>query len=231
MTTILVIDDEKDVLKALRDFLVCEHFDVLCASTGNQGLAMAKEKHPDLILLDLRLPDVDGYDVCRMLKENSTTRQIPILMLSTRSKDTEKVIGLEIGADDYITKPYNELELLARIHVALRRKSQSASGGNSVPTFFIYGPIELNTEARSILVDNAPIKLTRKEFDMLAVFLAKPGKVFSRSSLLSAVWGEAYESLQGTVDSHIKTLRQKLGSAGKLIETVPAVGYRLKEDL
>lgn len=229
MATILIIDDEKDVLKALRDILTEEHFKVLAATNGKQGIQVAQNDRPDLILLDLRLPDMDGYDVCRKLKENPNTASIPVLMVSTRSKETEKVVGLEIGADDYITKPYNELELLARIRVALRRKKEGSTGIGVTPSRLCFGTLKLDSESRQVFVQSKNIKLTRKEFDLLALFMSKPGKVFNRSSLLSAVWGASYDFLQGTVDSHVKNLRKKLGPAGRLIETVPGVGYRFSD--
>lgn len=232
MPTILIIDDEKDIANTLRDTLTLEKFDVFCAENGKKGLQIAKEKKIDLILLDLRLPDMDGYDVCRTLKSIPATASIPILMLSTRSKDIEKVVGLEIGADDYLTKPYNDLELLARIRVALRRSIGSgAENKPEGPISITIGPVEVNSETRQVSVADENIKLTRKEFDLLFVFVKKPGKVFSRLDLLNQVWGQSFESLQGTVDSHIKTLRKKLGSASQFIETVPGVGYRWAETL
>lgn len=226
---ILIIDDEKDIVKGLKDTLLNEHLDVLAAYTGKQGLKLAQENKPDLILLDLRLPDMDGYDVCRLLKQDSDTSEIPVLMVSTRSKDSEKIVGLEIGADDYITKPYNDLELLARIRVALRRKIKS-TGAAPKSLQRIHGSVRLDGEGRKVLVDGVVVNLTKKEFDLLDFLMSKPGKALTRSNILSAVWPADFDSLQGTVDSHIKTLRKKLGDASRYIETIPAVGYRWAEE-
>ncbi len=178
-----------------------------------------------MIVLDLRLPDLDGYDVCRQLKTNPQTSAIPILMLSTRSKDTEKVIGLEVGAEDYITKPYNPIELLARIRVALRRVTKSPLS-SSEKSVYTCGQLVVDVDSRQATVNKKVVKLTRKEFDLLVFFLSKPDKAHTRSNLMSAVWGVDYESMQGTVDSHIRTLRKKLGPVSESIETIPAVGYR-----
>ncbi len=230
MQKILIIDDEKDVLKGLKDFLVSEHFDVATALTGRDGIQKAFQEKPDLVLLDLRLPDIDGYDVCRELRSDERTKSTPILMVSTRSKDMEKVIGLEVGADDYITKPYSPIELLARIRVALRRVNKQEPGAAKSQSYRSKN-LSVDADSRQVHVDKTSIKLTKKEFDLLLFFLMKPAKVHTRNNLMSAVWGVEYESMQGTVDSHIKTLRQKLGKAGQFIETVPAVGYRWTEEV
>jgi two-component system, OmpR family, alkaline phosphatase synthesis response regulator PhoP len=182
-----------------------------------------------LILLDLRLPDMDGYDVCRILKNQPETTAIPIIIVSTRSKDTEKVVGLEVGADDYLTKPYNDLELLARIRVALRRRPVSFSTTGKNETEKTRNKfIELDAEGRNVVVEGVPIVLTRKEFDLLAYLMSREGKAVTRATILEAVWGNSFDSLQGTVDTHVKTLRKKLGNAGSLIETLPGIGYRWK---
>jgi len=226
---ILIVDDEKDILKSLKDTLAGESFTIVTAMTGKDGISTALKEKPDLILLDLRLPDMDGYDVCRELKKSEGTKQIPIIMLSTRSKDTEKVVGLEIGADDYLTKPYNSMELLARIRVALRRVQNAQSAPTKPVGIYRSGPLLIESEERSVKVNQKAIKLTRKEFDLLVALVSKPGKVFSRSGLMEMVWGYAYDSLQGTVDSHIKTLRKKLGGLSDRIETVTGIGYKWSE--
>lgn len=222
---ILVIDDEKDILKALQDTLESEHFRVLTAMTGVRGIEIAGREKPDLILLDLRLTDMDGYDVCRTLKLKPETADIPIVMVSTRSKDVEKVVGLEIGADDYLTKPYSTVELLARVRVVFRRR-RLLKEGLSASGLLRSGPVIVDVDGRSVRVEGKIVQLTRKEFDLLILFLSKPGRAFTRVALLESVWGYNYDSMNSTVDSHIKTLRKKLTTAGKLIETVTGVGYR-----
>lgn len=226
--SLLIVDDEKDILKSLKDTLAGENFTLFTAMTGKDAIATATKERPDLILLDLRLPDIDGYDVCRELKKSDETKHIPIIMLSTRSKDTEKVVGLEIGADDYLTKPYNTMELLARIRVALRR-IQNIQAVPKAAGVLRSGDLLIDPESRSVKVNKKEVKLTRKEFDLLVALISKPGKVFNRSGLMEMVWGYAYDSLQGTVDSHIKTLRKKLGKSAEKIETVTGIGYKWSE--
>lgn len=223
---VLIIDDEKDVVKAMRDTLVKENFEVSAAYTGESGIKTATSQVPQLIILDLRLPDKTGFEVCQELKKNAATEHIPIIMVTTRSSDTEKIVGLEVGADDYITKPFNPLELLARIKAVLRRSQKKPA---KISPEISHGPIRLSQDARSVLVNNKPVTLTRKEFDLLVHMLINVGKALSRKNILESVWGEAYDSLQGTVDTHIKSLRKKLGSAGTLIETLPGVGYRFAD--
>jgi DNA-binding response OmpR family regulator len=219
---VLIIDDEKDVLTALKDVLTQEGFVAHTAQTGTDGIKSARQLKPDVIVLDLRLPDLDGYDVCRILKSEPATAAIPILMLSTRSKDTEKIVGLEIGADDYLTKPYNPLELVARLRVALRRKNAAPVTVDTLQS----GPVRMDIGGRIVTVDKRIVRLTKKEFDVLATLLEKPGKVFSRQALLQRVWGVDHDSFQGTIDTHVKTLRKKLGSAAAFLETVTGIGYR-----
>lgn len=224
MIKILIIDDEKDVLRGLEDLLISEHYKTVTAEKGKEGIEKALREKPNLILLDIRLPDMSGLDVCRELKSNALTSGIPVLMVSTRSKDTEKVVGLEVGADDYITKPYSPHELLARIRVALRRMATNEVA--SEKKYYECAELKVEAESRQVFVDDKPIKLTRKEFDLLVFFLTKPEKAHTRRNLMSAIWGESYETMQDTVDSHIKTLRKKLGKPARFIETLPTIGYR-----
>lgn len=226
---VLIVDDEKDILKSLKDTLAGENFTLFTAMTGKEAISTTNKERPDLIVLDLRLPDIDGYDVCREIKKNEATKHIPIIMLSTRSKDTEKVVGLEIGADDYLTKPYNTMELLARIRVALRRVQNFQTVPPNESGIRRSGDLIIEPESRSVKINKKEIKLTRKEFDLLVTLVSKPGKVFNRAGLMEIVWGYAYDSLQGTVDSHIKTLRKKLGKISERIETVTGIGYKWSE--
>jgi DNA-binding response OmpR family regulator len=227
---VLIIDDEKDILKSLKDTLTSENFEVITAVNGKLGIKGALESIPDVILLDLRLPDMDGYDVCRALKNKPETADIPIIILSTRSKHTEKVVGLEMGAEDYLTKPYNDLELLARIRVVLRRRQAGSSEHKKSSGKIRHGFIEVNLDARLVSVRSLPVSLTRKEFDLLAFFIDRKGKALSRAFILEALWGQDFDSLAGTIDTHVKTLRKKLGDAGSFIETIPGVGYRWADE-
>jgi len=227
---ILVVDDEIGVLKAISTTLKKEGFEVESAKTGQIGIDIAEKSIPDLILLDLRLPDMDGYDVCQLLKKGKKTASIPIIMVTTRAQDTEKVVGLQIGADDYITKPYNPLELVARVRAMLRRGAILANAQKEPSKILRYGSVEVNLDIRNVTVSSKKIKLPPKEYELLIKLLARPGKVFSRDSLMASIWGHSYESLHGTVDHHIACLRKKMGPASQWIETVSGIGYCWAEE-
>jgi DNA-binding response OmpR family regulator len=220
---IFIIDDEKDMIGIATALLEDNGYVVRSASHPNEGIRQIQANPPDLILLDVALPDKDGFEVCKELKAHPATRSIPVIMISVRSDETNVVVGLEIGAVDYVTKPFRKHELLARIKSALTRSGEPAS---SAPIKSVSGPVEIDIESRMVKVHGESIQLTRKEFDLLALFVSNTGKVLRRQYLLESVWGYEFDSMQGTIDSHMKTLRKKLGTAGSLIETVTGVGYR-----
>lgn len=219
---ILAIDDEKDILKLVQYNLEREGHQVLCAKTGEEGLEVARAKKPDLILLDLMLPGMDGLEVCKILRSNKDTRQIPVLMLTAKSSEVDQVLGLELGASDYITKPFSVKVLSARVKNALRNKEVKKE---DAPTLRVGGFI-IDRERRSLTVHGKPVSLTKLEFQLLSYLMQNHGKVFSRDQLLSGVWeGEAFV-VDRTVDVHVRSIRQKLGKYRDQVETVRGSGYR-----
>ena len=222
MTTILIIEDEPELVKVLRDYLEKAGFQVETAYRGDTGLSAWEHKRPDLVLLDLNLPGMDGLDVAREIRRKADT---PIIMLTARVEEMDQLIGLELGADDYITKPFSPRLVVAKVRAVLRRGSGSQPG----PQILRVADVEVDLEAHSVSRANAPIELTPTEFGLLAAMIAQPGRAFSRLQLLEASQGAAYEGYERTIDAHIKNLRAKLEPDPKnprYIETVFGVGYR-----
>ncbi len=224
MSRILLIEDDADIALSLEYNLKKEGgHAVVTARDGEVGLREALARTPDLVLLDLNLPGMDGLEVCRQLRARSTTSRVPIIMLTARVGEGEKVAGLDLGADDYITKPYSVKEVLARVRAVLRRR------GAEEDEVLEDGPLVLTLAARRAEVDGREVVLTRKEFDLLVDLVRNRGRVLTREKLLERVWGYDYPGETRTVDVHIRRLRKKLGSAGeKGIETVVGVGYRYR---
>ena len=214
---ILLVDDEPQVLAICHDYLKVSGYDVVIATDGLQGLAAARREKPDLIVLDLILPEMDGLDVCRAIRRKSI---VPIIMLTGRADETDRVIGLEIGADDYITKPFSPRELVARVHVVLRRAS-----ADSTAEVIRIGNVTLDRSHYEIQIEKRTITLTPSEFEIMAALMSQPGRIFSRSQLLRAAHGIAFENHGRAIDSHIRNLRYKL-EPDELIFTVQGVGYQ-----
>lgn len=228
---ILIVDDEPAVLDMLAYNLRRANYEVLTAADGRTALYLARNDRPDLILLDLMLPEVDGFDVCRELRRSS---QVPIIMLTARDDEIDRVVGLELGADDYVCKPFSVRELMARIKAVLRRVAGEA-GESQPPVTRLTGPggLALHVEPREALVHTIPLDLTRLEFDLLYTLLAHPGQVLSREQLLTQVWGYDYPGDARAVDSTIKRLRAKLRAADPQADCIVAVrgiGYKLRRD-
>lgn len=223
---ILVIDDEEDILELVRYNLAKEGYHVFCVPSGELALKKALEENPDLILLDLMLPGVDGLDVCKRLKSDPLTSAIPIVMLTAKGEDADIVSGLELGADDYVTKPFSPRVLLARIKTALRRRKQEEPDESSIVKI---RELMINPARHEVLVKNSPMTLTATEFRILHFLARRPGWVFTRDQIISAVKGDDYPVTERSVDVQIVGLRKKLGSAGNYIETVRGVGYRFRE--
>jgi DNA-binding response OmpR family regulator len=220
--TILVVDDEARIVKLVRDYLERAGFDVLSAPDGETALTLARLEQPDLIILDLMLPAVDGLDVCRRLRQESG---VPIIMLTARVEEADRIVGLELGADDYVTKPFSPRELVARVRATLRR----ASGEVGPTTVLRVGDVELDTASLDANVAGEPVDLTPTEFQLLATLVRQPGRIFSREQLLEAVHGVAFDGYDRSVDSHIKNLRRKIEPdprRPRYIQTVYGVGYR-----
>jgi DNA-binding response OmpR family regulator len=229
MPTILLIEDALDLAQVIRRELQAAGYSVLHAADGLAGVEMDDRHDPDLIILDWMLPKMDGLDVLRRLRQSSA---VPVLMLTARGEEADRVIGLELGADDYLTKPFSMRELVARVRALLRRAGRVyevlASDRSPHHAILNYGELMLNPAAYQVSVGDAPLELTRTEFDLLHLLLRNPGRAFSRSYLLDAVWGEAYVTGDRSVDNAILRLRRKLGAYGGAIETVWGVGYRLR---
>lgn len=221
---IAIIDDEPDILQLVAlqvrksGFRAAEFPDAACF------YRFLNDKRPDLVLLDLMLPDIDGIDVCKYIKGNPQTAAIPVIMLTARAEEFDKVLGLEIGADDYVTKPFSSRELVARIKAILRR-SQTAETGNLLT---ITDGLTIDLEKYEVRADGQPINLTATEFNLLKIIAQKPGHVFSRTHLLDQLWGEDKIVVNRTIDVHIKNLREKLGAYGRLIRNLRGVGYKLE---
>jgi len=231
MPKILVVEDEKPIRELVKYNLEREGFQVLQAADGNTGLEMARKELPDLIVLDVMLPGQDGLSVCRALHQEAATRSIPIIMLSARGEEVDKVLGLEMGADDYITKPFSPRELLARVKARLRRQTAD-SVVSEEPGRVIVGKLVIDQDRFVVSVNGVKRDLTPKEFELLRYLARNPGKVFTRELLLDKIWGYDYTGDSRTVDVHIRHLRQKLEQipgAPHYIETVRGVGYRFKE--
>jgi DNA-binding response OmpR family regulator len=223
--TILVIDDEKDILKLVQYNLEKEGYPVLTAKTGEEGLELAKAKKPDLVILDLMLPGIDGNEVCKLLKSGAQTRAIPVLMLTAKGAEVDQVLGLELGASDYITKPFSVKVLLARVKNAFRR----AETLKEAPALLRAGDLVIDKERQSFTIKGKPVALTKLEFRILGFLMENPGKVYSRDQLLSGAWGGEAFVVDRTVDVHVRSIRQKLGKHRDAIETVRGSGYRFKE--
>jgi len=228
---ILLIEDEKDIADLIRLHLRDLGFDVTIARDGNNGLLQSSQHRWDLIILDLRLPGVDGLDICRGIRQRSET--VPILMVTSKSSELDRVVGLEVGADDYVTKPFSVLELMARVKAILRRASVSRLEPREAPRAVQVGCLFIDPATRHVTVRGEPIELTPREFDLLLHFARNPGRVFRRTELLDSVWGYGHEGYEHTVNSHINRLRSKIETDPRnpaIVVTVHGVGYKLVDD-
>jgi DNA-binding response OmpR family regulator len=226
VATILVVDDEPKIAQLARDYLEHAGFTVLTAADGRTGLARAREDRPDLIVLDLRLPDVDGLDVTRTLRRASS---VPIIMLTARGEESDKLVGLELGADDYIVKPFSPKELVARVRAVLRRWEQATAADADI---LRAGDLVLDVPRMRVTAGGRPVELSPSEFQLLTALARHPGRVFTRSQLLDALHGVAFESYERAIDAHVKNLRRKLEPdprRPRYILTVYGVGYRLAD--
>ena len=221
--TVLVVDDAPEIVRLTRDYLEHAGFSVLVAADGRAALQVARTRTPDVIVLDLGLPGMDGLDVTRELRRASS---VPIIMLTARADESDKLVGLELGADDYVTKPFSPKELVARVRAVLRRAQQAALPLDHISL----GELELDRARRELRIGGRRVDVTATEFDLLATLAAQPGRVFTRSQLLDAIHGTAFEAYERAIDAHVKNLRRKIEShpqAPRYIETVFGVGYRL----
>jgi phosphate regulon transcriptional regulator PhoB len=224
MTNILIIEDEKDIAEAIEYNLSKEGYKVSKAFDGTNGLRAAQAKSPDLIILDLMLPGIDGFEICKQLKKDAKTSHIPIIMLTAKSGEVDKVLGLELGADDYITKPFSMRELVARVKTVLKRYEKKEKPAAKKLGF---ANVQIDLEKHEVTVGTKLVELTAKEFSLLQYLVENKGRAFSREHLLDHVWGIEVAIETRTVDVHVKRLREKLGKAGEHILTLRGVGYKL----
>ncbi|HXN84161.1 MAG TPA: response regulator [Myxococcales bacterium] len=223
MPNVLIVDDERDLVHVLEFNLRQAGYETTSAYDGEEALAKVRQKTPDLVILDLMLPDVPGTEVCRQLKSNPRTKAVPVIMLTARGEEVDRVVGFELGADDFVTKPFSVRELVLRIKAVLRRGAPVEEGKLRESV----GPIRVDTEGHRCFVGQSEVELTALEFKLLATFMTRLGRVQTRETLLEDVWQMSSEVQTRTVDTHVKRLREKLGEGRDLIETVRGVGYRM----
>jgi two-component system alkaline phosphatase synthesis response regulator PhoP len=229
---ILVVDDEQDILDLISYNLSKEGFKVFTAADGIQGLETAKTCKPDLVILDIMMPGKDGFEVCRSLRQDPSFSSTAIMFLTAKSGEIDQILGLELGADDYIQKPISPRVLLARVKTMLRRGSDNIKTEMiAAPELLRVGNVEINRQNYTVRVDGKEIFFPKKEFELLAFLASNRGKVFSRESLLRRIWGESVYVIDRTVDVHVSKIREKLGPYGHWIETVKGVGYRFTEQV
>jgi len=222
---ILVVDDEPDILELTRMSLAQEGYEVETAATGDEALEQLRRRRPDLVVLDLMLPDRPGTEICRTMRSIPELADVPVIMLTARADEVDRIVGFELGADDYVTKPFSPRELSLRVKAILRRGRADAA----TPEQLVHHGLSLDIERHQCTWKGEEIPLTAKEFLLLTSLVRRPGRVLTRERLLEEVWGEGIAVTHRTVDTHMKRLREKLGAAGQLIDTVRGVGYRFRE--
>lgn len=226
---ILVVDDEKDITDLIKYNLERENeFDVITASNGKDAL-IESEKKPDLIVLDVMMPELNGFEVCKALKMNPDTAKIPVIFLTAKENEIDEILGLELGADDYITKPISPRKVIARIKSVIRRSNTSAEKSFKNKEVIKLKNIEIDAGSHSVKINNKEVFFPRKEFQLLHFLISNPGRVFSREILLNSIWGENLYVIDRTVDVHIAKVREKLGEFSSYLETIKGLGYRFKE--
>ena len=224
--TILIVEDEKDIAELMAHHMQAAGFNVMVAYNGAGAFKQMEKRLPNLILLDLMLPDMDGTDICKVLKRKEATRKIPIVMVTAKAEEVDRIVGLELGADDYVVKPFSTRELSLRVKGILKR----VKGVREEPKALKHRELTLDVDAHLVTISGKQIELTLTEFNLLAELLTNKGRVRSRETLLNNVWGYTFEGYDRTVDTHVQRLRHKLGTYGKIIETVRGIGYTIKTD-
>jgi two-component system, OmpR family, alkaline phosphatase synthesis response regulator PhoP len=225
--SILVVDDEPDIIDLIRYNLTQEGFTVRSARNGKEALEHTSPA-PDLVILDIMMPVMDGFETCRRLKAEAATASIPVLFLTARTSEVDEVVGLELGADDYIQKPISPRTLVARVKAVLRRRGNTAVDSDSAHKILKTGNLEIDRSSYTVKVGKKEVFFPKKEFEVLALLAAHPGKVYSREALLNAVWGTDVVVIDRTVDVHIRKIREKLGHEAEMVETIKGVGYRFR---
>jgi len=223
--SILIVEDETDIMQLIDWHLRSEGYTTFKAADGNKGLDMAEKKTPDLILLDLILPGMDGLEICKSLKRSSKTQNIPVVMLTAKGEEVDRIVGFELGADDYIVKPFSPRELILRLRAILRRQEKEPAE----ESLLTYQDLQIDLESYRVWLKDEELKLTVTELNLLMELIQNQGKVRTRDQLLDRVWGYQFDGYARTVDTHIRRLRQKIGPYAESIETVRGIGYRFKE--
>jgi DNA-binding response OmpR family regulator len=226
MLRILVVEDDPDIAELLRHYLERAQYQVDVLGHGGEALPRVRATRPDLVILDRMLPGMDGLEICRHLRAHDSTADLPVIMVTARAEETDRIVGLELGADDYITKPFSAKEVVARVNALLRRSTRAA-GPVSKGSTLTYGPISMDLERHVVTLDATVVRLTAKEFLLLRYFLEHRGRVLSRDLMLTDVWGYQYTGGSRTVDVHVRRLREKLPVLATAIETVKQFGYKL----
>lgn len=230
--SILVVDDEQDIVDLISYNLSKEGFKVTTASNGTEAVAQALLHRPDLVILDIMMPGMDGFEVCRALRTNPATSSVAIMFLTAKAGEIDQILGLELGADDYIQKPISPRVLIARVKTLLRRGAESVRTETiAAPEILQVGALEINRQNYTVKIDGKEVFFPKKEFELLAFLAANTGKVFTRESLLRRIWGESVYVIDRTVDVHVSKVREKLGPYGNWVETVKGVGYRFREQV
>ena len=224
--TILIVEDEEDIATLIAHHMEASGYKTIVVHSGTMASKAMEQRLPDLIILDLMLPDMDGTELCRILKRKEKTRHIPVIMVTAKAEEVDRVVGLELGADDYVVKPFSTRELTLRVKGVLRRL-KGPKEGKKVLT---HSEVVLDVEAHKVAVGDKSIELTLTEFKLLDELLRNKGRVRSRETLLNNVWGYTFEGYERTVDTHVQRLRRKLGKHGKIIKTVRGIGYMIAED-
>lgn len=230
--TVMIVDDERDLVSTIEYNLAQQGYRAISAYDGARALELAQSTPPDLIILDLMLPDLSGIEVCRRLRQTQALARVPVLILTARGEEIDRVVGLEVGADDYMVKPFSMRELMLRVRAILRRVNEPSTGAQPAATADLegetvsFGFIRLDNSAHRVFIEDVETKLTALEFKLLALFIARKGRVQTREALLSDVWGIQADVTTRSVDTTVKRLREKLGKAGAYIETLRGVGYR-----
>jgi two-component system alkaline phosphatase synthesis response regulator PhoP len=223
---ILIVEDEKDIARMLEYNLSKEGYKIVLCRDGEEAVGLCRKEKPDLIVLDLMLPGMDGFEICKIVKAEEKLKKTPIIMVTAKARESDKVIGLELGADDYVTKPFSPRELIARIKAVLRR----VQDGRQLPEVYKAGDLAVDFSRIEVKIKDRPVELTAKEFELLKSLITAKGRVLSRDFLLDTIWGfeHALEIQTRTVDVHIRTLRKKLKSEARRIKTVKSYGYRFE---
>lgn len=231
MNKILVVDDEKDIVDILKyNLLQQKEFEVLTAYNGKDAIKIAQEEKPDLILLDIMMPEINGFDVCKKLKSSPLTSEIPLIFLTAKENEIDEIIGLELGADDYIQKPLSPRKIIARVKSVLRRVYSEPEKVVKTPEYIKFKEIEIDTVSHTVKIKGEEVFFPKKEFKLLYFLLSNKGKVFSRDAILNEIWGENIYVVDRTIDVHIAKIREKLGEYADYIETIKGLGYRFNDE-